>query len=287
MPSQEAAMLAHDILGHGPHTLALLHGVGGGRRIWDDEHSGTARALAEAGWRVVALDLPGYGDSPLPEAVVRGETPLDAGTMAQAVIDTLTTLQARPAVLLGHSMGGMVAQEIALRDPAAVQALVLACTSSAFGKPGGEWQQGFLQARLGPLDAGRSMREMAQALVTDMVSPQADVRAVPRGVDIMARVPQATYRAALRGIVAFDRRAALPQLAMPVLCLAAEHDRTAPPELMARMAERLPNGRSHVLRGAGHLANVEQPEAFVQAVVAFLNTLSPDLNGGATATAAE
>ena len=257
-------MLAYDLLGTGATTVALLHGVGGGRCIWDAAHSGTAQALADAGYRVLALDLPGYGDSPLPRS-------LSTAVMAQQVAATLREMNARPAVLLGHSMGGMVAQELAAQDPDAACALVLACTSPAFGKPGGDWQHQFLSDRLAPLDQGLGMPALAPRLVGGMVAPNTPADAVGRGVDVMRRVPEATYRAALQAIVNFDRRADLPRLAMPVLCLAAEFDRTAPPDMMQRMAAKVPGAHFHCLAGAGHLANVETPAAFAQAVIEFLD----------------
>ena len=70
--------LAHERQGDGPVAVALLHGVGGSRRIWSDAVSGTTRALAQAGFTALALDLPGYGNSPLP-------ADLSIATMAQAV----------------------------------------------------------------------------------------------------------------------------------------------------------------------------------------------------------
>ena len=57
---------------------------------------------------------------------------------------------------------------------------------------------------------------------------------------------------------------------MPALCLAGEHDRTAPPELMQRMAQRIPGGEYRCLASAGHIANLEQPAAFHAAVISFL-----------------
>ncbi|MCE2658274.1 MAG: alpha/beta hydrolase [Rubrivivax sp.] len=260
-------MLAHQIDGDGPLTVALLHGVGGGRSIWDTRHSGTAAALAAAGFRVIALDLPGYGGSPLSTA---GPPPLSTAGMARAVANALQALNARPAVLLGHSMGGMVAQELWVQDPQAVCALVLACSSPAFGKPDGAWQQAFLNSRLAPLDAGEGMPALAQRLVAGMVAPGCPPDVQARGAAVMAQVPEATYRAALQAIVGFDRRAGLPTITVPTLCLAAEHDRTAPPEVMQRMAERIPGGTYACIGGAGHLANVEQPQAFADAVTAFL-----------------
>jgi 3-oxoadipate enol-lactonase len=87
---------------------------------------------------------------------------------------------------------------------------------------------------------------------------------------VMARVPETTYRAALRAITGFDRRAALAQIAVPTLLLAAEHDRTAPPKLMQRMSGRIAGSEFLCLPGAGHIANVEAPAAFNGAVLGFL-----------------
>ena len=86
----------------------------------------------------------------------------------------------------------------------------------------------------------------------------------------MSAVPQDTYRAALAALVRFDRRAALPNIRVPTLCLAAAHDRTAPPEVVHRMAAHIPGAEYHCLADAGHIANLEQPAAFNQAVLQFL-----------------
>ena len=147
-------------------TVLLLHGIGGGKSIWGDGASGTVQALAGAGFDAVALDLPGYGESPTPAA-------LTLATMVDAVEAFVHSLGARQTVLVGHSMGGMLAQELVWRAPALVQGLVLACTSASFGKAGAAWQASFLTSRLAPLDAGLGMAGLADALVPGLVSPSA------------------------------------------------------------------------------------------------------------------
>jgi pimeloyl-ACP methyl ester carboxylesterase len=243
--------------GHGTVAVLLLHGIGGGQAIWRD----TLPALAGAGVRAAAVDFPGYGASP-------GAPTLDA--MVGAVQAVVAALNAERTVLLGHSMGGMVAQELLARSPAAVQGLVLACTSAAFGRPEGDWQARFVAERLAPLDAGLGMPGMAQRLVPGMVAPAAPPAAVEFAIEVMSRVPEASYRTALRAVAAFDRREALPRIAVPTLCLAGEHDRTAPPDVMQRMAQRIPGADYRCLENAGHIANVEQPAAFHAAVISFL-----------------
>lgn len=256
-------MLAHDRLGQGATTIVLLHGVGGGRSIWSEAISGTARRLADAGLTVIALDLPGYGGSPL-------STPLTIAGMATAARDTLRELGLLPAVWLGHSMGGMVAQELAALDPAAVEGLVLACTSPAFGRPDGDWQQRFLHDRLAPLDAGQGMAALAPRLVAAMVAPSAPAETVARAAAVMASVPEESYRAALQALLGFDRRAALARLGVPTLALAGGEDRNAPPDVMRGMAQRIAGGEYVCLPTAGHLPQVEDPAAFHRAVVDFL-----------------
>jgi 3-oxoadipate enol-lactonase len=246
--------------GHGAVAVLLLHGIGGGQLIWRD----TLPALAAAGYRAAAMDFPGYGASP-------GTPTLDA--MVDAVRAVVAALGAERTVLLGHSMGGMVAQELLARSPVAgprVDGLVLACTSAAFGRPEGDWQARFVAERLAPLDAGLGMPGMARRLVPGMVSPAAPPAAGEFAIDVMSRVPEASYRVALRAIAAFDRREALARIAVPTLCLAGEHDRTAPPDVMQRLAQRIPGADYRCLENAGHIANVEQPAAFHAAVISFL-----------------
>ena len=261
-------LLATSVRGDGDTAVLLLHGIGGGRSIWDDAGSGTTRALAAAGYRAVAADLPGYGDSQ------RFDAP-DLDVMVDAVRELIASLAAVRLVLLGHSMGGMIAQELMARDPGPVQGLVLACTSASFGKADGAWQALFLAERLAPLDAGLGMSGLADKLAPGLVSPQAPPEAVRAARQVMACVPEATYRAALQAIAGFDRREALSALRVPTLLLAAEHDRAAPADVMQRMAVRIVGSEYACIPQAGHIANVEAPAAFNAAVLAFLSRHFP------------
>ncbi|MDE2371592.1 MAG: alpha/beta fold hydrolase [Burkholderiales bacterium] len=256
--------LARHEAGQGATAVLLLHGIGGGRGIW----GGTPVALAAAGYRAIAVDLPGYGDS-----VDCGPATLDG--FVEATIALIAETAAQRTVLLGHSMGGMVAQELVARRPELVQGLVLACTSAAFGSSDGDWQARFVAARLAPLEAGLGMEALAAQLVPDLVSPAAPPELLARARDVMARVPEATYRSALRAIAGFDRRAALAAVRVPTLLLAAEHDRTAPPELMQRMAARIAGADYRCVANAGHIANVEAPAAFDAEVLGFLQRHFP------------
>jgi pimeloyl-ACP methyl ester carboxylesterase len=245
--------------GGGDTAVVMLHGVGGGSAAWADQ----LESLARAGYRAVAWDAPGYGDSPAIE-------PYTMDGLARALEGLVDALAARRVVLLGHSMGGMLAQEAAVAYPGKLAGLVLSATSPAFGKPDGEWQRAFLRERLGPLDAGKTMADLAPVLVGGMVGPDADPAGVERAIEVMSRVPGATYRKALHAIVGFDRRSALGRFHLPVLALAGERDATAPPAVMEKMAGKIPGAVYVLLAGCGHLANLERPRAFDAALLGWL-----------------
>jgi 3-oxoadipate enol-lactonase len=257
------APLAHLRWGEGARAVVLLHGVGGGREAWGDRISGTGAALAEAGFMAIAPDLPGYGDSPSIE-------PYDMAGLAASVAALIDSLPAAACALVGHSMGGMVAQELMARAPAQVRALVLSGTTAAFGKAEGAWQAAFLAQRLAPLDAGAGMARLAPGLALGMAAASAPHDAVARAAVLMSAVPEATYRRALQAIVGFNRRELLGDLRLPVLCLAGEQDRNAPPAVMQQMAARIAGAEYQCLAGVGHLANLEAPAPFNRALIDFL-----------------
>jgi 3-oxoadipate enol-lactonase len=235
----------------------LLHGVGGGRESFGDAIAGTGAAIAEAGVSAIAVDLPGYGASASIE-------PYDMAGLAGALGALIEHLPDARIVLAGHSMGGMVVQEYmasaSLASRARIVALVLCATTPSFGRREGAWQAQFLAQRLAPLDAGRGMWGLAPGLAKGMASPTAPDDRVARAAVLMSAVPEPTYRRALSAITGFDRRSALRDLRVPVLCLAGDDDRNAPAAVMRQMAERIPSGQFCGLPGVGHLMHMEAPQ---------------------------
>ena len=250
---------AFDERGRSGTAVVMLHGVGGGRGAW----AAQLESFAAAGYRAVAWDAPGYGDTPAIE-------PYDMTGLARALERLLDAIAVPRVVLLGHSMGGMLAQEAMTVFPRKIAGLVLSATSPAFGRPDGTWQQDFLRQRLGPLDAGKTMADLAPKLIDGLVGPNPEPAGVRLAIAVMSRVPGGTYRKALRAIVGFDRRPALGAIAVPVLALAGEHDTTAPPAVMEKMAQKIPDAEYVLLPGCGHLANLERPRAFDEAVLGWL-----------------
>jgi pimeloyl-ACP methyl ester carboxylesterase len=247
----------------GQAFAVLLHGIGGGSAAWADGLAATGPALAAAGVTALAVDLPGYGESP-PDAVCT------VGTMAQRVADLIATLPGQRAIVIGHSMGGMVAQELAAVSPAVVAALVLVGTSPAFGRPGGDWQAGFLRQRFAPLDAGLGMAALAEDLVPAMAGSGADPALLARAQALMAAVRESTYRLALAALVDFDRRADLPRIAVPTWVVTGAQDRTAAPEVARRMAARISGAECAIIEGNGHLGPMEMRDPFNRLLTDFL-----------------
>ncbi|MES2383061.1 MAG: alpha/beta fold hydrolase [Pseudomonadota bacterium] len=245
--------------GEGDTAVFLLHGVGGSKEAWVHNQS----VLATAGFRAVAWDMPGYGASaPL--------SPCTNALLADALKTLIAHVGARRNVLLGHSMGGMIAQELAALHPTLVHGLVLYSSSPAFGKADGSWQQQFLQSRFAPLDHGVGMDGLARKIVPGMFAPDADPARLAEAAALMSRVPAESYRAALSAIVSFNRLAELAAVRVPTLCLAGELDINAPPSVVEKMASRISGAHYECLPGVGHIANIEQPALFNRAVLAFL-----------------
>ncbi len=246
-----------------PSAVVFLHGVGGAARAWAPQ----MQSFASAGFAPVALDLPGYGARP-----PVGEMHFDA--LAADVEAAIAEHGLQRPVLVGHSLGGMVTQTMLRRRPDGYAAAVLCCTSPAFGNPGGDFQKKFVADRLAPLDSGKRMADLAAGIIGEIVGHAPDAAGLALAVDCMGAVPPETYRAAVRRLTSFDERANLAAIRVPVLCLAGEHDRNAPPPMMERMAGRIPGARYVCLPGLGHLPNLEAPAAFDAAVIEYLRSVA-------------
>ena len=243
----------------GGATVLMLHGLGGGHLAFAPQ----VETLASAGYRAVAWDMPGYGHSaPIEPYTFKG--------LAQSCVQLIEALKCRQVILLGHSIGGMVAQEVVLRRPDLVSRLILCGTSAAFGEPEAEAQREFIAQRLELLEAGKSMTELAETLVPRMVGPGSMPEGVRLATICMSQVPAATYRRALECMATFDRRGALATIRVPTLLIAGEHDRAAPPATMKKMAESIADSTFIEMKGIGHLQNLEAPDDFDGMVLNFL-----------------
>jgi 3-oxoadipate enol-lactonase len=239
--------------------LVFLHGIGGAARVWRGQLD-----FFSGRYRTIAWDMPGYGGSaPLPAVSI--------AALADALQDFLQQVggAAKP-ILVGHSIGGMIVQQLLAKHPRVASAIVLAQTSPAFGKPDGDWQKSFIEARLGPLDRGETLASLAPSLVKELVGDDPDVSGIELARDCMACVPEATYRATMLALLGFDQRNTLKDIVVPTLLLSGSKDKNAPAPMMAKMASYIPSANYVELEGVGHLANMERPGTFNAALISFL-----------------
>ena len=244
-------------------ALVFLHGIGGTARVW----RGQLDAFGDR-YRAIALDMPGYGGSaPLQEVSIPA--------LAGALKEFLQQVGAVKPILVGHSIGGMIVQQLLVHDPIIAEYVVLAQTSPAFGRPDGDWQKEFLDARLGPLDRGETMASLAPKVVADLIGDHADPDGIELACACMASVPAASYRAAMTSMLGFDLRKSLGQISVPTLLIAGTKDKNAPAPMVKKMASFIPNATYVELEGVGHLVALEQPAEFNAVLDDFLRMASP------------
>lgn len=253
------------VAGDGPVTIFLLHGAFGAKEYWHNQ----LHTFSRAGLRVVAWDAPGYGCSPLPDG-------FSVETAADVLVKLIERESTETNIILGHSMGGMVAIRAYGMIPEAIDGLVLSATSAAFGRSDGEWQKEFVRARVAPLDAGRSLEDFAPGMLRAMFAPGITNEATDQVIRIVSQMKPETFRAAIEAVTRFDARDVLPQMAVPVLCIAGGHDlAAAPPKVMEKLASKIAKGEFQCMDHVGHFGWAEDPDEFNSRVLGFLKDRIP------------
>jgi pimeloyl-ACP methyl ester carboxylesterase len=232
--------------GAGP-PLVLVHGAGGSAELWPRQLDGLADVA-----QVLAPDLPGHG--PLGG---RGRPSIAA--YAEWLDAFLAAVTEAPVVLVGHSMGGAVAQALALLRPERLAGLVLLATGARLR----------VVARL--VELLRHDPREGQSLIQDL---SFGTTAAPECAALVARVlregpPLVTlgdYLACDR----FDVRERLAAIRIPTLVVAGAADRLTPPRYARFLAETIPGARLVEIEAAGHFPQLEQPEPVNAAIRAFL-----------------
>ena len=250
--------------------VVLLHGLGGTRASWGPQLRGLGGRF-----RCIAWDMPGYGDSvPL--------RPLSFAGVADRLAGLLDSLGIERADLVGLSFGGMHALHTALAHPERVRRMVLADTSPAFGLDGtraADW----IRARLEPLDAGRSLADIAPQVVDAITAMRlhGDVRAEIVGA--FGGISADAFRAAVHCLVTHDVRTRLAEISAPTRVIVGELDAETPPAYAQALADGLADADLCVLPGVGHLSPSEDPDGFNRLVVEHLAPdAGRDTTGGGT-----
>lgn len=250
--------IAVEIRGAGS-TLLFLHGIGGNAHNWGAQLDHFSDRYQACAW-----DARGYGASG--GAVEHFEQFADD---AAAVIDALGA----PAHVVGLSMGGRIGLDLARRYPDRLRSLTLANTSAGSAETAApEKIAAFLALRLKPLvEEGLTPADIAETIVAGIEGPNISARAREALLDSHRRLHKDGYIAAMKAVTAFTAFPDFASLAVPTLVLTASEDRVAPPAHARQMAERIPGARLVELSGAGHISNIEAPEAFNAALGEFLD----------------
>jgi 3-oxoadipate enol-lactonase len=242
------------------HTVVLSHALGCDLTMWD----ALANQLA-ADCRVIAFDHRGHGSS---------DAPADLYAMADLADDAarlLRELDTGPVVWVGLSMGGMVGQELALRHPSLVRALVLANTTSGYPEAArAVWEQRIATVREQGIEAiadavmGRYFHDGYRAHKASTVA---------RFRRRLVTTDAVGYVGCCNAVGTVDTTARLGQIAVPALVIAGELDQGTPVAMAQALADGIPGASLVVLKEASHLSAIEQPEAFAEAVTGFIGAL--------------
>ena len=249
----------------GPPVLCL-HGIGGDRTSFADQ-------LGQLGGRrVIAWNMPGYGGSdPLMQ--------MDFAALSGAVVALLDALGIATVHLVGQSIGGMIAQEVAIRSSDRVASLGLIATTPAFGGRDDSFRQAFVAARLGPLDAGADMAMLAQQAIPAIIGPAASAEMRQLAIAAMGRIDETAFRQVVSCLVTFNRRADQHRISQPCCLIAGAHDTNSPARVMAKMADGLANATFHIVDQAGHLVNSECSETVNAILTAFFSRVENKQDG--------
>jgi 3-oxoadipate enol-lactonase len=251
--------LAFSRVGSGSSVL-FLHGVGADRRMWQDQLDALGGEFLGFAW-----DARGYGDSD------DYEGPFEFAKVCADLVRMLDCLGADRVHIVGQSMGGLIAQDFYARAPHRVRSLTLVDTTWSLRRSmTSEQVEAFLAARRAPLMQGATPAELAPALVKRLLAPQAKPEVRERLIDIMSGLRVGSYLKALEAVTRYEGRLDLTQVSVPTLVIVGDLDEVTPPAASEHLAAHIPGAELVVLPEAGHMANMEQPEAFNAALRRFL-----------------
>jgi 3-oxoadipate enol-lactonase len=253
-----APRIALSVAGSGP-LVVFLHGIGGNRSHWDDQLPVFAREFTACAW-----DARGYGDSD------DYDGPLDFADFSHDLLRVLDFFKAERAHLVGLSMGGRIARDFCLRHPDRVATLVLCNTTPGYDALTPEQVDAFVRERAGPLLAGKEPRDIAPDRSQRVLGKSASPRARERLIASLSALRKESYLKTLDASVRQDRSAPIEQIAVPTLVVTSDDDTVYPPAFAEAMAKRIPGAKLAVIARAGHVSNLEQPEAFNEVLLGFL-----------------
>ena len=245
--------------GHGELVL-FLHGIGGNSANWRRQVEALSPRYHAAAW-----DARGWGGSDDYDGPLRLE---DMVADAMRVLDQFGKQQAH---IVGLSMGGLVAQHIWYAHPERVRSIALCDTSPGLSRSQTKEEQAeFLRLRQKPLLEGKTPADIAPGVARSLAGPKATPEAVAELTASIAALHTDSYLKALEMVTFYEVTHDIGSITVPCLLLVGADDALCPPSVHADMHARIAGSRLVVIPDAGHLSNIEQPEAFNRALEDFL-----------------
>ncbi|TRD23520.1 3-oxoadipate enol-lactonase [Palleronia caenipelagi] len=236
--------------------LVLTHALGLDLTLWD-----AVLPLLPEGLRIIRYDARGHGLSDAPPA------PYAMGALVRDLERLLDHLSVRDAVVLGLSMGGLVTQALAVKRLDLVRAMILSGTAAKIGTPA-LWAQ-----RIAVVEQGGTEAIADATLEKWFGQKRRDSAAAAAMRAILAATDPTGYTGCCAAISGTDLITPTSGLRLPTLVLAGAEDGSTPPDLVRETAELIPGAEFRLIRGAGHLPHLDQPEDWADAVTVFLRRI--------------
>ena len=231
--------------------LILIHGLGDCIEGWTFQYD----ELSEH-FRVVALDLRGFGMSDVPDEITIADFAVD-------VKNLMDHLELSRANLLGLSMGGVVCMEFYKQHPGRVKSLILANTLHKVP------DKAMFEQRLKLLESSPNLDQIAEFIAeTSLHQDREDLREMVR--TIIRKNDKRFYTMVTAELGKIDYESLLPKIDVPTLVITAEYDITTPPALGREIARLIPNSKLVEVKNSAHLAKLENPEEFNGYIIDFL-----------------
>ena len=242
--------------GSGP-VLFLMHGIGGNSRSWTKQFEGLTSK-----YRIIAWDAPGYGDSELRKSNLADYVAAAEGLLAALGVERVN--------VLGHSMGGVIAQGLAGLGTIELDKLILSSTFMGHGESKGEPLQAGYLARLNDI-AKLSPEEFGQARAKTMLAKPTSDEIFQEVANIASAVRKPGLLAACEVLNYSDTSQILKNFSKPVLVVTGRHDKIVTPDRSIDMTAHIANSQHIQFLNSGHAAYLEEPLAYNDALSRFLS----------------
>lgn len=236
--------------------VVFAHALGLDLRLWDK-----VLPLLPKGLRLIRFDLRGHGQSDIPPA------PYAMGALVRDAEALLDRLEVRDCVFVGLSVGGLIAQGLAVKRPGLVRALVLSNTAAKIGT------RAIWDGRIEAVRAGGIAAIAGATLERWFPGPFRDGPEGRLWRERLLATPVEGYMGVSAAIGGADFIAPTSGLRLPALVLAGDRDGSTPPDLVRELADLIPGSDFQILRGAGHLPPIDRPASFAEALGDFLTRI--------------